>query len=216
MVETFEQAVFRLAKAAAQAEQLDNRATWEEKFTAAIGGLLFVPSTPIWANMGKTDRAWQPGACFVLAVEDSLESMYQTLKDTALVFKSGGGVGYNFSSIRPRGSLVSSTKGQASGVVELIRLYDASSGMVMQGGVRRGASMGILNSKRDGGITHFNLSVGITDVFIEALNKDEEWPLVFKGKVYQTVRATELWDLITESAHACGDPGIIFIDRLQR
>ncbi len=227
VVETFEQAVFRLAKAAAQAEQLDNRATWEEKFTAAIGGLLFVPSTPIWANMGKTDRAWQPGACFVLAVEDSLESMYQTLKDTALVFKSGGGVGYNFSSIRPRGSLVSSTKGQASGVVELIRLYDASSGMVMQGGVRRGASMGILNvdhpeiidfinSKRDGGITHFNLSVGITDVFIEALNKDEEWPLVFKGKVYQMVRATELWDLITESAHACGDPGIIFIDRLQR
>ena len=227
VVESFEQAVYRLAKAAALAELPENKTAWEEKFASFIGGLLFVPSTPIWANMGKTDRAWQPGACFVLAVEDSLESMYQTLKDTALVFKSGGGVGYNFSSIRPRGSIVSSTKGQASGVVELVRLYDASSGMVMQGGVRRGASMGILNvdhpeiidfinSKRDGGITHFNLSVGITDAFMEALDKDQEWPLVFNGKVYQTVRAVDLWNLITESAHACGDPGIIFIDRLQR
>lgn len=227
VVETFEQAVYRLAGAAAKAEKPEERSVWEERFAAAIGSLLFVPSTPIWANMGKTDRPWQPGACFVLAVEDSLESMYDTLKDTALVFKSGGGVGYNFSSIRPRGALVNSTKGQASGVVELIRLYDASSGMVMQGGVRRGASMGILNidhpeiisfinCKRDGGITHFNLSVGVTDAFMEALEQDEEWPLVFNGKVYETVRARDLWDMITESAHACGDPGIVFIDRLQR
>ncbi|ACA59780.1 LAGLIDADG family homing endonuclease [Candidatus Desulforudis audaxviator] len=227
VTETFEQAVHRLARTTALAEKAQDRAAWEEKFAASIGGLLFVPSTPIWANIGKTDRPWQPGACFVLAVEDSLESMYQTLKDTAMVFKSGGGVGYNFSAIRPRGSMVRSTKGQASGVVELIRLYDASSGMVMQGGVRRGASMGILNidhpeiihfinSKRGGDITHFNLSVGVTDAFMEALERDEDWPLVFNGEVHQTVPARELWDLITESAHACGDPGIIFLDRLQR
>ncbi|MDI6710373.1 MAG: ribonucleotide reductase N-terminal alpha domain-containing protein [Bacillota bacterium] len=227
VVETFEQAVERIAVAAAGAEKGRQKKTWASRFAAAIGDLTFVPSTPIWANMGKTDRPWQPSACFVLALEDSLESMYQTLKETALVFKSGGGVGYNFSPIRPRGAMVSSTKGHASGVVELIRLYDASSGMVMQGGVRRGASMGILNadhpeiidfinSKRSGAITHFNLSVGITDAFMEARAKDADWPLVFDGKTYDVVKARDLWHLITEAAHACGDPGLVFLDRLQR
>lgn len=227
VTETFEQAVYRLANTAAAAEKEEARATWAENFAAFIGKLYFVPSTPIWANMGKNDRPWQPGACFVLSVDDSLESMYQTLRDTAMVFKSGGGVGYNFSAIRPRGSLVRSTKGQASGVVELIRLYDASSGMVMQGGVRRGASMGILNidhpevihfidSKREGAITHFNLSVGVTDAFMQALDRDDEWPLVFGGVVHQTIRARELWNMIAEAAHSCGDPGVIFLDRLQR
>ncbi|MFZ5595870.1 MAG: adenosylcobalamin-dependent ribonucleoside-diphosphate reductase [Bacillota bacterium] len=226
VVETFEEAVDRLARTAAGAEKEDQK-LWEEKFASAIGDLLFVPSTPIWANMGKHDRPWQPGACFVLAVEDSLESMYQTLRDTAMVFKSGGGVGYNFSNIRPRGSLVLSTKGKASGVVELIKLYDASSNMVMQGGVRRGASMGILNvdhpeitdfinAKLEGGLTNFNLSVGITGRFMEALENDDIWPLVFNGQVFDTVRARELWHKIAAAAHACGDPGIIFIDRLQQ
>jgi len=226
VVETFEQAVERVAGAAAGAEKGKQKKTWAARFADAIGNLLFIPSTPIWANMGKADRPWQPSACFVLALEDSLESMYQTLKETALVFKSGGGVGYNFSPIRPRGAMVRSTKGQASGVVELIRLYDASSGMVMQGGVRRGASMGILNidhpeiidfinCKRSGAITHFNLSVGITDAFMEARDKNADWPLVFGGKVYDTVKARDLWHMITEAAHACGDPGLIFLDRLQ-
>lgn len=226
IVETFQQAVGRLAQAAAGAEK-ENSKLWEEKFASIIGGLLFVPSTPIWANMGKDDRPWQPGACFVLAVEDSLDSMYQVLKETAMVFKSGGGVGYNFSAIRPRGMLVHSTKGKASGVVELIKLYDASSNMVMQGGVRRGASMGILNidhpeiidfinAKLEGGLTNFNLSVGVTDAFMEALIEDEEWQLVFEGQSLATVRAKELWDQIAKSAHACGDPGIIYIDRLQQ
>lgn len=89
--ETFDEAVLRLARTAAGAEKEDQK-FWEEKFSHIIGELLFIPSTPFWANMGKTDRAWQPGACFVLAVEDTLESMYDILKDTALVFKSGGGL----------------------------------------------------------------------------------------------------------------------------
>ncbi|MCL5057484.1 MAG: ribonucleoside reductase class II [Actinobacteria bacterium] len=226
VVESFEQAVYRLAGAAAKAEK-ENKKKWEKKFSSVIGDLLFVPSTPIWANIGKSDRPWQPGACFVLEVEDSLDSMYQTLKETAMVFKSGGGVGYNFSSIRPRGSLVLSTKGKASGVVELIKLYDASSNMVMQGGVRRGASMGILNidhpeimdfinSKLDGCLANFNISVGVSDAFMEALDQDKEWPLSFNGQVYKTVPARDLWENITRAAHACGDPGVIFIDRLQQ
>jgi ribonucleoside-diphosphate reductase alpha chain len=226
IIETFEQAVYRLAQVAAGAEK-GNQKYWEEKFASLIGELIFVPSTPIWANMGKPDRPWQPSACFVLAVEDSLQSMYETLLSTAMVFKSGGGVGYNFSTIRPRGSLVRSTKGRASGVVELIRLYNASSDMVMQGGVRRGASMGILNidhpeimdfihAKLDGGLTNFNLSVGITDAFMEALEHGADWPLVFNGEVHDILPAAELWQEIVKSAHACGDPGIIFVDRLQK
>ncbi len=223
--ETFAEAVTRLARTAADAEKTD-RKTWEEKFSHVIGELLFIPSTPIWANMGKTDRPWQPGACFVLEIGDTLESMYDTLKDTALVFKSGGGVGYNFSSIRPRGDLVSTTKGKASGVVELLRLYDASAGMVKQGGVRRGAIIGILDiahpevmdfieAKKEGGLTNFNLSVGVPDKFMEALEQDLPWQLVFNGEVRQELPARQMWRMIIEAAHSCGDPGVIFLDRLQ-
>jgi len=226
IIETFDQAVERLARTAASAEK-ENQVFWREKFSSIIGDLLFVPSTPIWANVGKPDRPWQPSACFVLAVDDSLYSMYKTLMHTALVFKSGGGVGYNFSTIRPRGSLVRSTKGKASGVVELIKLYSASSDMVMQSGVRRSASMGILNighpeimdfirAKLDGGLTNFNLSVGITDAFMEALAQGADWPLVFNGKVHDVLPAAELWQEIVKSAHACGDPGIIFLDTIQK
>lgn len=219
--ETFEQAVDRLVSSV-----YDNKHPLYKDTRDAILNLELVPSTPIWANIGKNDRPWQPGACFVLDIEDSLDDMYRVLKDTAIIFKSGGGVGYNFSSIRPKGSLVMSTKGAASGVVELIKLYDASSNMVMQGGVRRGASMGILNvdhpeimefinCKRDGGITNFNLSVGITDEFMKALELDTTWDLKFGGKVYKTAYAREIWDAIAEAAHACGDPGLIFLDKIQ-
>jgi ribonucleoside-diphosphate reductase alpha chain len=225
VIETFEEAVMRLARTAAGAEIRDQK-KWEEIFGNIIGELLFIPSTPIWANMGKTDRPWQPGACFVLAVKDTLESMYDTLKDTALVFKSGGGVGFNFSAIRPKGDLVSTTKGQASGVVELIRLYDASANMVKQGGVRRGAIMGILNinhpeiidfvqAKTGGGLTNFNLSVGVTDDFMEALENDLPWQLLFKKQVRWEMPARRLWELIIRAAYSCGDPGVVFLDRLQ-
>ena len=227
IIESFEQAVSRLARTAASAEKKENQNKWEEKFSQVIGELLFVPSTPIWANMGKTDRPWQPGACFVLGLKDSLHSMYETLYNTAMIFKSGGGTGYNFSTIRPGGDLVRSTKGKASGVVELLKLYNASAEMVMQGGVRRGASMAILNiehpeimdfinSKLDGGLTNFNISVGITNSFMKALSEDAEWPLKFNGRVYDVVQALDLWNMIINAAHACGDPGIVFLDRLQQ
>jgi len=224
IIETFEEAVYRVARAAAGAEKTMQE-IWETKFADIISKLLFVPSTPIWANIGKNDRPWQPAACFVLNVEDNLESMYQTLKESAMVFKSGGGVGYNFSEIRPKGALVMSTKGKASGVVELVKLYNASSNMVMQGGVRRGASIGILNidhpeiigfinAKREGDLTNFNLSVGITDAFMDALEADKTWQLVFNGKVESELPAQELWVMLIEAAFACGDPGLIFLDRL--
>lgn len=219
--ETFEQAVDRIVNSI-----YDDKHPLYKETRDAILNLELVPSTPIWANIGKDDRPWQPGACFVLDIEDSLKDMYRALKDTALIFKSGGGIGYNFSNIRPKGSLVMSTKGKASGVVELIKLYDASSNMVMQGGVRRGASMGILNvdhpeimdfinCKRDGGITNFNLSVGIPNAFMEAVKHDSDWHLHFNGKTHRTLKAREIWDAIAEAAHACGDPGLVFLDKIQ-
>ena len=224
-VETFEQAIYRLARAAADIEK---DPAWEERFARVIGDLLFVPSTPIWANVGKPNCPWQPAACFVLDVEDSLESMYETLKHTALVFKSGGGVGYNFSKVRPKGFPVRTTKGRASGVVELIRLYDASSNMVVQGGVRRGASIGILDidhpeildfirvklDKKS--LPNFNLSVGVTDRFMEALKNGDDWELVFWDKVVERIPAQELWNEIVSAAHACGDPGLVFLDTMQK
>lgn len=224
-VETFEQAVYRLARTAAGVEK---DSVWKERFARVIGDLLFVPSTPIWANVGKPNCPWQPAACFVLDIEDSLESMYETLKHTALVFKSGGGVGYNFSKVRPKGFPVRTTKGRASGVVELIRLYDASSNMVVQGGVRRGASIGILDidhpeildfirvklDKKS--LPNFNLSVGITDDFMQALERGDTWKLVFWDEVVKEIPAQDLWNEIVSAAHACGDPGIVFLDALQR
>ncbi|NPV91212.1 MAG: adenosylcobalamin-dependent ribonucleoside-diphosphate reductase [Firmicutes bacterium] len=226
VIETPTEAVERLARTAAMAEKDGDRERWAEEFASVIDARFFIPSTPIWANLGKDDRPWQPAACFVLAVEDSLESMYQTLKETALICKSGGGVGYNFSSIRPRGDLVHTTKGQASGVTELIRLYNASAGMIKQGGVRRGAFMGILNcdhpeiiefirAKLDGGFENFNLSVGVTDRFMDAVVNDLPWELTFGGEIRNTLPAREVWRELAEAAWACGDPGVVFLDRLK-
>lgn len=228
IIETFEQAAHRIAEAAASAEKTPGeRAEWLKIFEEAILNKILIPSTPIWANLGKSDRPWQPSACFVLEIEDSLSGMYKTLYDTAMVFKSGGGVGYNFSSIRPKGDLVMSTKGKASGVVELIKLYNSSSNMVMQGGVRRGASKADLNvdhpeimdyikAKTDeGSLTNFNLSVGITDKFIGALDGGLDWELNFEDRHYGTIPAREIWDSIIDCAYKCGDPGLTFLDRLQ-
>jgi len=228
-VETPDMAVARLSRAAARAEELyPGKAVdfWEKEFARVLDSRWFVPSTPIWANMGKTDRANQPGACFVLDIQDDLYDMYQTLLDSAMITKSGGGIGYNFSRIRPQGDLVRSTKGKASGAVELIRLYDASAAMIKQGGVRRGAFMGILNCdhpeiedfircKLSGEITNFNLSVGVSDEFMNRVASDEQWELKFDGEVRKILAARELWEKIVSSAWACGDPGLIFLDRIQ-
>lgn len=229
VTETPDQAVQRLSRTAARAEELcPGQAVefWEKEFARVLDNRWFVPSTPIWANMGKEDRDNQPGACFVLDVQDDLYDMYKTLLDSAMITKSGGGIGYNFSRIRPQGDLVKSTKGKASGAVELIRLYDASAAMIKQGGVRRGAFMGILNCdhpevedfiqcKLTGEITNFNLSVGVTHEFMNRVANDEEWDLKFNGEIRKTIPARELWDQIIRSSWACGDPGLIFLDRIQ-
>lgn len=228
VLESPEQAVDRICTTAASAEKSPELAEyWAEVFKQVIDNKWFLPSTPIWSNMGKHDHMQQPGACFVLNLPDSLQGMYQTLLETAVISKYGGGVGYNFSQIRPRGDLIHSTKGRASGVVELIRLYDHSATMISQAGIRRGAYMGILNCdhpeivefircKTGGGLGNFNLSVGISDAFMNAVINDEKWELRFENQVRQILPASQIWEDIVSSAWSCGDPGLIFLDTIQR
>ncbi len=223
--ESPEQAVSRISQAAASAETV-RQDYWAATFGQIINDLWFVPSTPIWANIGKPGVMQQPAACFVLDIEDDLESMYRTLLESALIAKYGGGLGYNFSKIRPKGNIIHSTKGRASGPVELIRLYNSSAAMIAQGGVRRGAYMGILDCthpdinefascKIRGELDNFNLSVGISDRFMQILAGNGEWNLTFGGEVRGTTSARQLWADIVESAWACGEPGVLFLDHIQ-
>jgi ribonucleoside-diphosphate reductase alpha chain len=227
VIETPAQAVVRISHIAAQAEKDPTaREYWEAEFKRIIDRKWFIPSTPIWDNMGKPNRMPQPAACFVLEVQDNLQSMYQTLLESAMIAKYGGGIGYNFSAIRPQGDLIHSTKGIASGPVELIRLYNYSAAMIKEGGIRHGAYMGILDcshpdieefitSKLAGELTNFGLSVGITDEFMRRLAADEDWNLQFKGEIRKTIPARQLWQHIVYAAWSCGDPGLIFLDRIQ-
>jgi len=227
VIETPDQAVARISNAAALAEKDKASCSyWQGIFADMIDRRWFVPSTPIWANMGKPNRLQQPAACFVLELKDDLQAMYQTLLESAMIAKYGGGIGYNFSPIRPKGDLISTTKGCASGPVELIRLYNCSAAMIKQGGIRQGAYMAILDCshpdildfiacKMTGEISNFTLSVGISDDFMHRLARDEIWELHFGGRIRKTMPASELWQSIVTMAWSRGDPGLIFLDRIQ-
>lgn len=202
----------------------ENAAKWNKTFYEVMSELKFLPNSPTLMNAG-CDNA-QLSACFVLPIEDSLESIFTTLKNAALIHQSGGGTGFNFSNLRPKGDMISSTKGESSGPVSFMKIYDAATEYVKQGGKRRGANMGILNvdhpdieefimSKSDKkSIENFNLSVGITNAFMKAVEKDSDWQLInpHTQKVMRTISAKSLWELIIQEAWKTGDPGLIFID----
>lgn len=176
----------------------------------------FLPNSPTLMNAGRKGKAAQLSACYVLPIEDSMAGIFEALKNMALVHKSGGGTGFDFSKLRPKGAQVGSTKGLASGPVSFMRLFDLATETVMQGGARRGANMGILRvdhpdildfikCKRDGGFTNFNISVAVTDAFMDKVRSDTLDP-----------KEKEIWDAIVENAWATGDPGLIFIDEINR
>ena len=189
--------------------------------------LEFLPNSPTLMNAGTT--LGQLSACFVLPVEDSIAGIFETLKNMALIHQSGGGTGFSFSKLRPKGDIVGSTKGVASGPVSFMEIYDKATEVVKQGGRRRGANMGILSvnhpdiyefiiSKRKNILTNFNISVAVSDEFMEKVMKKEKYSLINprNGEKVREVRADEIFDLICESAWETGDPGIIYIDEINR
>ncbi|MBI2860727.1 MAG: adenosylcobalamin-dependent ribonucleoside-diphosphate reductase [Chloroflexi bacterium] len=220
----------RVARAVARAElafdPAADVATWEERFFRAIGNLEFMPNTPTLMNAGLP--LGQLSACFVLPVEDSVVSIFDTLKHMALIHQSGGGTGFTFSHLRPRGDIVRSTKGVASGPVSFMKIFDAATGVMKQGGKRRGANMGIMNAdhpdivefvyaKSDGvTLSNFNISVGVTEDFMSAVSKNGRWPLINPrtGKEAKSINAAGLFNMIVNNAWKTGDPGLIFLDEI--
>jgi ribonucleoside-diphosphate reductase alpha chain len=230
VVESPEQMFRRVARAVAAAEAGTGGQPGpaEERFLAAMAALEFLPNSPTLMNAGT--QLGQLAACFVLPVEDSLESIFTAVRDSALIHQSGGGVGYDFSRIRPRGAAVASTGGVASGPLSFMKVFDASVDAIRQGGRRRGANMGILDvrhpdveefvaAKRDPGVlANFNLSVAAPDAFLAAARTGADFELrsPATGRAAGHRNASLLLDEIAACAWETGDPGMIFLDRINR
>ncbi len=200
----------------------------EERFYHMMRSLEFMPNSPTLMNSGTS--LGQLSACFVIPVEDSIGGIFGALKDMARIHQTGGGTGFGFSRLRPQGDLVASTKGEASGPVSFMEIFDKATGVIVQGGRRRGANMGILRcdhpdilkfveSKLERGrLSNFNISVGATDKFMEAVIRDKSYDLINPrtGKKTGAVRARSVFDLIVNAAWHTGDPGLIFLDEINR
>lgn len=232
IIETIDGMFNRVADAIASADKVfdetaDVKATSEE-FREMMTSLKFMPNSPTLMNAGKP--LGQLSACFVLPIGDSMGEIFDAVKNAALIHQSGGGTGFSFSRLRPEGSTVRSTGGVASGPVSFMKVFNSATEAVKQGGTRRGANMGILRidhpdiikfikcKSDDKEITNFNISVGLTEAFMSAVEKNEEYDLVDPrdGSKKGTLNAKEVFDLIVDMAWKNGEPGIIFLDRLNK
>ncbi|MBN2205877.1 MAG: adenosylcobalamin-dependent ribonucleoside-diphosphate reductase [Candidatus Aminicenantes bacterium] len=234
IVETPKELFARVARSIAAAEDAFkpggrvSRAQAEDAFFRLMTGLEFLPNSPTLMNAGTA--LGQLSACFVLPVEDSMDGIFGALRNMAKIHQTGGGTGFDFSRLRPKGDLVATTKGLASGPVSFMRIFNQATGVIVQGGRRRGANMGILRCDHpdiaefieakldETAFTNFNLSIAVTDAFMEAVETDAPFALVnpHTGKTAKTVRARNLYDLIVFSAWKSGDPGLVFVDEINR
>lgn len=224
---------WRVSSAIAQEEAKYDASTWQEEdlaraFYDALSQGVFLPNSPTLMNAGC--ELGQLSACFVLPVGDSIEEIFDAVKYAAMIHKSGGGTGFSFSRLRPKDSRVGSTGGVASGPVSFLRIFNTATEQIKQGGTRRGANMGILRvdhpdildfiqaKEKEGEFNNFNLSVGLTEAFMEAVDADADYPLLAPGTREECGRlhAREVFDLLVHKAWASGDPGIVFLDRINR
>ena len=226
IVEDWEKLCNRVATAVSKGEP--DADAYVEKFYDMIYNLEFLPNSPTLFNAGLP--LGQLAACFVLPIADSMEGIFDTLKKAALVFASGGGCGYNFSTLRRKGAPVSRTFGESSGPVSFMQVFDAATEVIKQGGRRKGANMGILDishpdieefmdaKKKEGCLSNFNISVAVTDDFMNAVVEDGSFDLIdnYKKCVYKTVKASDLFSKIVSGLWLNGEPGVIFIDTINR
>ncbi len=216
----------RIAKDLASAE--DDAEHWEEKFYEALEGFKFLPAGRITAGAGSK-REVTLFNCFVMGtIPDEIGGIFEMLKEAALTMQQGGGIGYDFSTIRPKGALVRGVAADASGPLSFMDVWDAMCRTIMSAGSRRGAMMATLRcdhpdiedfikAKSDAArLRMFNVSVLITDAFMAAVKDDNEWDLIFEGKTYKTVSAKGLWNKIMQSTYDYAEPGVIFIDRINQ
>lgn len=218
----------RVAKAIAQAEKVDERAHWEQAFLRILQDFRFLPGGRILAGAG-TGHAVTLFNCFVMNIaEDSMLGIFDALREGAVTLQQGGGIGYDFSVLRPAGAMAVKTGMPASGPVSFMQIWDAMCGVLLSTGARRGAMMGVLScdhpdietfidAKADARLLrHFNVSVRVSDAFMRAVKEDAEWPLVFAGQTYRTVRARALWQKIIRHAYDFAEPGVLFGDTINR